>query len=295
MSEYQLISDYKHINKYRESFNKLAKQTFGIDFSHWYNNGFWTNKYICYSYIKDDSVIANASINTMKVIINDQEYKAIQVGTVMTHPDYRNQGLSAKLMNHIIEKYESEYDFLYLFANKTVMDFYPKFGFTKVEESSYYMNVSDFKNSSSSLFSIRSLNPTNKDDFTILKRLATERKSISSILGVVDFQPLMMVYIMYLFNNSIYYIEEKDSILIYKHEGKELHLFDFLTKDEININEILYQIVNSDTESVHFHFTPEHNNSIKTELIKQSDDTLFIRPYLKELPKHFYFPITSHA
>ncbi|MBO9128526.1 GNAT family N-acetyltransferase [Bacillus sp. 165] len=295
MSDYQLISDYKHIKRYRESFNTLAKQTFGIDFSNWYKNGFWTDKYICYSYVKDDSVIANASISKMKVVINDQEYNAIQIGTVMTHSDYRNQGLSAKLMNHILEKYESEYDFIYLFANKTVLDFYPKFGFTQVEESSFFMKVSDVNNSSSPLYSIRSLNPANIDDFTILKRLATERKSISSVLGVVDIQPLMMFYFIYVFNNSIYYIEEKDAALIYKHEGKELHLFDLLSKDEIDINEILYQIVNSDTESIHFHFTPEHINSIKTENIKPSDDTLFIRPLLKELPKHFYFPITSHA
>lgn len=52
----------------------------------------------------------------MVVILNGKEYKAIQLGTVMTHPDYRHQGLAAKLMNHTIEKYEQDYDFIYLFA-----------------------------------------------------------------------------------------------------------------------------------------------------------------------------------
>ncbi|WP_238327465.1 GNAT family N-acetyltransferase [Paenibacillus gorillae] len=55
-------------------------------------------------------MIANASINKMTVVSNGKEYKAIQVGTVMTHPDYRSQGLSGKLMKHILEKYEQEYD-----------------------------------------------------------------------------------------------------------------------------------------------------------------------------------------
>ncbi|PGM56126.1 hypothetical protein [Bacillus sp. AFS053548] len=80
MSEFQLISDYKHISMYRNSFIKLAKQTFGIDFNDWYEKGFWTDRYVCYSYVKEDLVIANASINKMKV----QEYNAIQIGTVMT-------------------------------------------------------------------------------------------------------------------------------------------------------------------------------------------------------------------
>ncbi|QKE72349.1 hypothetical protein HPK19_05830 [Arthrobacter citreus] len=120
-------------------------------------------------------------------------------------------------------------------------------------------------------------------------------KAISSVFGVVDIQHLLMFYMMYVFNNSIYYIEEKETVVIYKHEGKELHLFDILSKDEFDLNEILNLILNSDTESIHFHFTPDHINSFKTEYIKQSDDTLFMRPLLKELPKHFYFPVTSHA
>ncbi|WP_235318342.1 GNAT family N-acetyltransferase [Planococcus sp. CAU13] len=46
----------------------------------------------------------------MVVVSDGKEYNAIQVGTVMTHPAYRHQGLAAKLMNHIIEKYEKNYD-----------------------------------------------------------------------------------------------------------------------------------------------------------------------------------------
>ncbi|GIO00553.1 hypothetical protein J5TS2_12210 [Brevibacillus halotolerans] len=59
----------------------------------------------------------------------------------MTHPDYRNKGLSGKLMHYIIDKYEKECDFIYLFANETVLDFYPKFGFEKLQESSFYLKV----------------------------------------------------------------------------------------------------------------------------------------------------------
>jgi GNAT superfamily N-acetyltransferase len=111
MTNYQLVSDYKDIETYKESFNELAKIVFELDFKKWYEKGCWNDNYICYSYV-GDKVIANTSINKMTLVSNGKEYKAIQVGTVMTHPDYRNQGLSGKLMNHIIEKYEPEYDFI---------------------------------------------------------------------------------------------------------------------------------------------------------------------------------------
>ncbi|MEB9735185.1 GNAT family N-acetyltransferase [Bacillus cereus] len=143
MNEYQLISDYKQNEKYKESFNDLAKHVFELDFKGWYDRGCWNDNYICYSYVDGDKVIANTSINKMNVISNGKEYKAIQLGTVMTHPDYRHQGLATKLMNHIIKKYEKNYNFIYLFANDTVLEFYPKFGFEKVQESSFSLKVSN--------------------------------------------------------------------------------------------------------------------------------------------------------
>src|SRR5690606_33968511 len=114
------------------------------------------------SFVEEGKVIANASVNKMTVISNEKEYKAIQVGTVMTHPDYRNQGLAAELMNKIIEIYEKEYDFIYLFANETVLDFYPKFGFEKVKESRFNMKASQLEKFTDKKSSLRKLDINNQ-------------------------------------------------------------------------------------------------------------------------------------
>lgn len=37
-------------------------------------------------------------------------------------------------MNKVLEEYENKYDYMYLFANESVLDFYHKFGFKPVEE-----------------------------------------------------------------------------------------------------------------------------------------------------------------
>ena len=141
MTEYQFIKDYKSTEPYRLSFNELAHQTFRIDFEHWYQQGCWKDRYICYSFLHNDKVIANVSVNLMDIILNQLTYKAIQLGTVMTDPAYRNQGLSRRLMEIIIEEYRSECDFMYLYANKTVLDFYTKFGFSQVPEPSYTFDL----------------------------------------------------------------------------------------------------------------------------------------------------------
>lgn len=99
---YEMISDYKDNKMYRDSFNKLAESTFDINFEEWFRSGFWNDKYVCYSYIDNNEVISNVSINKMNLIYQGENYSALQIGTVMTHPNYRGQGLAKNLLNHVI-------------------------------------------------------------------------------------------------------------------------------------------------------------------------------------------------
>lgn len=233
--EYRLISDYKHIEIYKESFNELAQKIFGIDFRKWDENGCWNDNYICYSFIYREQVIANASINKMTVVCNGIEYKAIQVGTVMTHPEFRNQGLSKKLLNHIIEKYENETDFIYLFANKTVLNFYPKFGFENVQESSFSLYIADLKKQPVPTKTIRPLDIENLNDLLLMKEFAKKRTSISTKLAVKNNEHLLMFYFLLVFNDVIFYIEEEDVIVLFKKEGEQLHIYDVISRKEVEL------------------------------------------------------------
>lgn len=134
MQELIFMKNYKNNEVLRKSFFELAVNTFEINFEDWYQQGYWGERYIPYSYVDGDQVIANVSVNILELIIHGEKKKAIQIGTVMTHPDYRGKGLSTRLMNKVLAEYENKYDYMYLFANESVLDFYPKFGFKPVEE-----------------------------------------------------------------------------------------------------------------------------------------------------------------
>lgn len=148
----------------------------------------------------------------MTVAVNGKDYKAIQVGTVMTHPDYRHKGLAKKLMTVIIDKYEKQYDFIYLFANETVLDFYPKFGFSRVQESRYFINANSLQKKSN--ITIRKLDVENINDVSLLKLYAKERIQPSSVLDVKDNESLLMFYFLIAFPNLIYFIEDLSLIHI---------------------------------------------------------------------------------
>ncbi|MBD3107542.1 GNAT family N-acetyltransferase [Bacillus sp. AGMB 02131] len=290
---YQLISDYKHNETYKRSFNELAKRVFGIDFKQWYEKGCWNDNYICYSYVAGEKVIANASINKMTIVQNGSEFKAIQIGTVMTHPDYRNQGLSGKLMEHIIAKYEQDYDFIYLFANETVLDFYPKFGFETMQESNFSLSISDLKRQPSAL---RQLHADNPEDFELMKKFAEKRVPVSSRLGVKNNEHLLMFYLILVFADDIFYIEEEEAIVIFTQAEGELHLFDVISKSKTDLRAVLRRIAADETEIVHFYFIPDDElEGVSVEKKTERNDTLFVRPLWKGMSEPVLFPLTSHA
>jgi len=290
--EYTMISDYLDKDKYRHSYNKLAISTFSLDFEKWYKKELFYNRYICYSYIKEDEVIANVSINKMNLVVEGENKKAIQLGTVMTHPEYRNNGLSSSLIKHIIEKYENDQDIIYLFANDSVLDFYPKFGFEKVIESAYELDTSQLQRQE---ISIRKLNIENKADYKLVLRLATNRRPISQNLGVhKDIWPLL-AYCFFEYNEDLDYLEDEDIIVISKRKEGILHIYDVLSLKPFELDKVLEKISMSTDRKLEFHFIPElRKYKANTSLMEKADDTLFIRSK-NTLLKEVLFPLTSHT
>lgn len=292
LMNYQLISDYKDNELYRKTFNDLAESTFDINFEEWYKHGFWNDKYVCYSYLDKNKVIANVSINKMDLIYQGNDYRALQIGTVMTHPDYRNQGLAQELINHVISKYEQDYDFFYLFANDTVLDFYPKFGFERVQESSFTVDATSLKKRN---YKIKKLNPDDESDFQLISRIVSNRVPLSSILDVENSEDLLMFYLLIALRDAIYYIEELDAIVLYEQEEEDLYVLDIISTKKLDIVEVLGFLANKKIETIHVSFTPEKNKYIDAAYIIETEDMLFMRPNLFTADPYFLFPATSHA
>lgn len=210
----------------------------------------------------------------------------------MTHRDYRNQGLSSSLINYIIEKYENQCDIIYLFVNDKVLDFYPKFGFEKVLESAYEIELSQIQKEETF---IKKLSVNNIEDYKTIERLVSNRQSVSQELGVYnDIWPLL-VYCIYEYKEDLYYLVEKDIIVIMKREEEKLHIYDVISLKPIDLDNIIKKIITSSDTIIEFHFIPELNKyNISKSFREGMDDTLFVKSknnFLKEV----LFPITSHT
>lgn len=294
MGKYELVSDYRHDVKLKESFNKLAIDTFDLDFSDWYERGYWDEKYIPYSFVHNGKVISNASVYLMSVIIDGQTYRAVQIGTVMTDQAYQRKGLAAKLMQHIMDQYKNECDVIFLFANETVLDFYPRFGFTRHHESEFSLNINKSAIQIKKGIDVKKL--ILEQDLSLLERFAEKRQTHSMKLDAQHHSSLLMFYFTLVWPDDIFYIETLDTIVLMNEENETMHVFDIISLQTPNVQEVVESIVKETTEKVIFYFTPDTTIEGLHAVTKPNDeDALFI--YTKEhwAKGHFMFPITAHC
>ena len=82
-----IIHGYRADKQLRDSFNRLAEQTFGLNFEGWYQNGFWGENYDPHSIVIDGEVVSNVSVNRTDLVFGGRRYHILQLGTVMTAPN----------------------------------------------------------------------------------------------------------------------------------------------------------------------------------------------------------------
>ncbi|MGE7624770.1 GNAT family N-acetyltransferase [Viridibacillus sp. NPDC096237] len=106
-------------------------------------------------------MVSHNKVSTIDFIVFGKKKRFVQLGTVMTDEHYRNQGLSRVLMETVLDEWKDKCDMFYLFANDSVLDFYPKFGFVPVDEYEATTKVSKIENP----YSVRKMDIDNVNDF----------------------------------------------------------------------------------------------------------------------------------
>ncbi len=288
----EMVYNYKENEALRKSFNELSQDTFGINFEEWYQKKLWNDKYECYSIKVGEKIVSNASVNKFQFIINGEKKSALQIGTVMTREAYKGMGMAKQIMNFVLEKFENEYDIIYLFANNSVREFYPKFGFEKIKQFQIY---STEKFETNTRFKFRKLDMDNLDDVSILKDLGINRICNSSKFDVINGYEVMFWYCLNVFRDNIYYDESEKVIVIYAINRHVLNIRDIVLTEQKNYREIVESLVTDEVKEVSFDFNMDVNNiELKERVVDEDDNILFIKgKYSKELK--IIHPMTSHA
>lgn len=198
-----------------------------------YVSGYWRDKYIPYSIVCGDKVIANVSVNITDFMWDGVRHKFVQLGTVMTAKEYRNKGLIRRIMAEIDKEYYDKVDGMYLFAGRDVLEFYPKFGYKKTEEYQYSKKVNNTTEAT-----IVNVRMDEKKDWIKLEN-AMKNNTYYNSFDMVDNGDLIMFYITGFMQGNVYYNQDLDAWVIAEINGAELFIHNVFANKEISLDDII--------------------------------------------------------
>jgi predicted N-acetyltransferase YhbS len=289
--EYKFIIGTGTDDKFRRSFNALTEKTFGFNFEKWYQYGYWKNQYIPYSLMDGEVVVSNVSVSIMDFEVFGKMKRYIQLGTVMTDVIYRNQGLLRVLMEKIIAEWQDKCDLIYLFANDSVLNFYPKFGFTKLNQYQCTKLIRTKDNGGV----VKKLNMSDECNRALVYDKANVLSSLAKI-SMCGNAELIMFYCALFMNDSVYYIQDYDAVVIANFVQDTIEVVDVFCTEEVSLDKILNYLVTKNIEKQILYFTPKGTDSyIITPL--EGEDTLFVlgEDTMLLADNQFMFPKLSHA
>lgn len=268
----EIISSYRDRDDLRASFNDLAVRTFGLSFEDWYQNGFWKENYNPYSMVEDGKVVSNVSVNQCDMNFQGETVRLIQLGTIMTDPDHRGKGYARKLMERVISDYFGRVDGIYLFANDSVLGFYPKFGFRTAKEYQYAKEVTGAA-SAGTVPKAEPVPMSEPQDWEKMKRILAEKPQ-NSAMYMVGNTGLYMFYLSQFMQENVYYIPRCDSYAIAEPEGETLVLHTIIGEGSVD------DVVASFGEGIRkviLCFTPRDPSGYEKEELHEEDTTLFVQ------------------
>jgi len=284
------MNNYRDNDLLRHSFNELAQKTFGIDFEDWYRNGFWDDSYQPYSAVEDGRVVANVSVNRTDMVYKGTVRHFLQLGTVMTDETYRNQGLCRRLMEWIEADCGRTAEGVYLFANDSVLDFYPRFRFKKAMEYRYTRKLS---NEGECRFEKVPMNVPGR-----WKELeyTMERNVFQGRFDMIGNRGLIMFYVTKYMQDKVYYHRGTDTYVIADWEDGKMFIHQIFSGMLGGLASVT-ELFGKDVCEVTLGFTPLETDGYTATAFREEDCTLFIKGQGMEVveKQRMRIPSLAHA
>lgn len=279
--------------------NQLARRVFDVDFTLWQALGSWDfQRYQPHLLLKDGAAVANVSANRMTFARRreaggeGEEQQFLQLGTVMTHPDYRGKGLADWLMRQVLAEWENSCDGIYLYANDDARDFYTRFGFTPMRETSSARAVPQHL---PLLTQAHQLDVNDAEDRAIILE-ACARGNPYAALENRGNSGLVLFHALHEYSGGFYHLEVYDAVVVARVEGNTLLCAEVLGGRTPMLDNLTAPLLRADTTRVVFGFTPLFATEEERCRFSQPDTTLMVRAGCDFLQREqLLLPVLSRA
>ena len=275
--------------EYELLLDNLIQEVFDFSFVPWFQLELWDERYESYSLIDHGEMLANVCIFKTDLIVAGKKLRVHQFGAIATRKAYRRKGFARLLIEHVINKYPDVPAFL--FANSSVLNFYPRFGFKRIYEHQQNILLSS-NNMITEKITINQAVKL-KIDAPMLHEFIENRNCFSLLLDCENTQPIQWFHLLLEYSENIYFLPKCNLIMIAKQKNEKLFVADLIAKNSIDFDLLVQNIPFDGIKELEFGFCIDALDTKNNwHELDNDDNPLFIYGNLK-LPKNFRFPVMS--
>ncbi|RKH66995.1 GNAT family N-acetyltransferase [Corallococcus interemptor] len=257
------------------------------DFRRWCAWGQWNDDYHAFALMEAGRVVANASVMRMRLVLEGQEVTAYQLGAVGCVPSHRGRGLSRVVMSAALDACGDAP--VLLFANPTVRQFYPRFGFQPQRQTLFAAAYDAVPEGPPA--------PTlSLDDAEVRAGLvALSREGLPSTerFGARGYATAASWPVANGFARPLRQLGSEAWVFAGV-EGDTLYLDDVFAREPFDLRAWLPRLIDRPIRAIRFGFTPERYWPGAVEAGEDTEADLFVRD-LRLSPEAHRFPIMAHT
>jgi predicted N-acetyltransferase YhbS len=274
-----------------EAFLRFIPRVFPIDFRSWYAIGGWTDAYTVFALLDGDEVVASAASSRMECVVHGRTVFGHQLGAVGVSPEHRGRGLGRMVMESLLARLASD-DLTFLFANESVLDFYPRFGFRRVQEHLFGAEVDIVP-------SRHRLHPLAADQLAhhaLIAEVGRIAEPVTEYFGARDYGHSAAWYLSNFYSDCFYYTPGDDAVIVAKQAGDVLHVIDVIAPEQVDLDALLPHIVSAPVRRLELGFTPDrYVTHARVVGDAGADSPLFVRGAFSPGDLPFKYPLLAQT
>ncbi|MGL5675443.1 MAG: hypothetical protein ACRDDX_03435, partial [Cellulosilyticaceae bacterium] len=187
------------------------------------------------------------------------------------------------------DEWQDKCDGIYLYANDTVLDFYPKFGFEKATEYGYSKPINVKPTG------FIKLNMDQEDDVKLLENYYNKGNPFSERPMLHNFG-LLMFYCGSFIKDCVYYSEALACVVIASYEENVMTCYDIYCDASKDRDFILQSVAQQETTTVTLGFMPKETVGCTVKAL-ENEDQLFVYSHKENMfnESKMMLPLLSHA
>jgi GNAT superfamily N-acetyltransferase len=244
----------------------------GETFRRWAQLGGWNESYEVFALHNDRKLASIIGVMNMHCLFGGVEYQGVQLGAVGTLPNFCGRGLSGQLMNRVLAEHSGPEKPVILFANDTVLDFYPRFGFRPVAQKRFMLS----RKLQPAMRPIRRLDLAMRADRALLADYCARAAPTKGRFAARDYFPIMLWN---LIQNPRHVVLTDDlaAVLVVSRVDQWLIVHDVYAPSVFDLVDALASAIDAPVEGIEFCFDPGEELAAMTMKVESyTEDPCFL-------------------